>query len=156
MWLCWLLCMFINYTYLLTFTCTNLTEAVLERQCLNAQHFHLLHLLLIEELHLVHGDDAVTVQVHAAEPVLNTTQPDTTATACTTEKYDQNTNTVGLNSRMTMAGLTRLHICDDVIHLSDWLTDWVKVLHPTWHKTGHFRYVLPRQSLFLTQQKQTP
>jgi len=111
--------MLINYTYLLTFTCTDLTEAVLERQCLNAQHFHLLHLLLVEELHLIHGDDAVTVEVHAAEPVLNTRQPDTTATACTTEKYDRNTNTVGLNSMMTMAGLTRLHICVDVIHMSD-------------------------------------
>jgi len=40
--------------------------------------------------------------------------------------------------------------------------DWVKVLHPTQHKTGHFRDVLPTQSLSLvrkklnlTQEKQT-
>ena len=53
---------------------TDLAEAVLEGQSLDAQHFHLLHLFLVEELHLVHGDDAVAVQVHAAEPVLDTDQ----------------------------------------------------------------------------------
>ena len=26
------------------------------------------------------------------------------------------------------------------------LTDWVNVLHPTWHKMGHFRDALPSQS----------
>ena len=51
-----------------------LTETVLEGQRLNAKHLHLLHLLLVEELHLVHRDDAVTVQVHAAKPILNTAQ----------------------------------------------------------------------------------
>jgi len=43
-----------------------------------------------------------------------------------------------------------------------WLSDWVKVLRPTWHKRGHFADVLPSQSLGfvwkklnLTQQRHT-
>jgi len=31
--------------------------------------------------------------------------------------------------------------------LTDWLIDWVKVLHPTRHKVGHFRYVLQTNQL---------
>jgi len=49
----------------------DLAEAVLERQRLDTQHLHLLHLLLVEELHLIHRDDAVAVKVHAPEPVLH-------------------------------------------------------------------------------------
>ena len=51
---------------------TDLAEAVLERESLNAKHLHLFHLFLVEELHLIHRDDAVTVEVHAPEPVLHT------------------------------------------------------------------------------------
>jgi len=50
----------------------------------------------------------------------------------------------------------------DSWRIREGLTDWVKVLHTTQHKTGHFRDVLPSQSLGivlkklnLTQQKQT-
>jgi len=34
-----------------------------------------------------------------------------------------------------------------------WLTDWVKDLHPTWYKMGHFGEVLPSQSLGIVQKK---
>ena len=57
---------------------TDLTEAVLERQSLNTKHLHLFHLFLIEELHLIHGDDSVTIEVHTAEPVFHTVHNVTT------------------------------------------------------------------------------
>ena len=53
-------------------------------------------------------------------------------------------------------------ICRQWRNHNGWLTDWVKVLHPTQQKIGHFGDVLPSQSLGivlkklnLTQQKQT-
>jgi len=55
-----------------------LTETVLEWKCFNSKHLHLFHLFLVEELHLIHGDDTVTVQIHAAEPILHTGQVTTT------------------------------------------------------------------------------
>ena len=51
--------------------CLYLTKTVVEGQGLDAELLHALQLLLVEELELVHGEDAVPVQVHAAEPVLD-------------------------------------------------------------------------------------
>jgi len=48
----------------------HLTETIFEGQRFNAQLFHSLELLLVEELQLVHGEIAVAVQVHAAKPVI--------------------------------------------------------------------------------------
>ena len=91
----------------------NLTEAVLERQRLNAQHLHFLDLFFVEELHLVHGDDSVAVEVHAAEPVLNATH--NTATKCIAAHHQpdrMNNSWLGLDSGSSTAGLTTLHIYD--------------------------------------------
>lgn len=48
-----------------------LAQTVVKWQRLDAELLHPLQLLLVEVLQLVHGDDAVPVQVHAAEPVLD-------------------------------------------------------------------------------------
>ncbi len=48
---------------------SHLAEAVLEGQRLYPQLLHPLQLLLVEVLQLVHGEEAVAVEVHAAEPV---------------------------------------------------------------------------------------
>ena len=47
-----------------------LTKTVIVGQGLDTELLHPLELLLVEELQLVHGENAVTVQVHTAEPVL--------------------------------------------------------------------------------------
>jgi len=49
----------------------HLTKTVIVGQGLDTELFHPLELLLVEELELVHGENAVTVQVHTAEPVLD-------------------------------------------------------------------------------------
>lgn len=49
----------------------HLAQQVLEGQGLDAHPFHPLALLLVEVLQLKHGQDAVSVRVHAAEPVLD-------------------------------------------------------------------------------------
>jgi len=56
----------------------------------------------------------------------------------------------------------KTHSINVLTYLLDWLTDWVHVLHPIWHKIGHFGDILPSQSfgivlkkLNLTKQKQT-
>lgn len=49
----------------------HLTEQILERQGFDAHPFHPLTLFLVEKLQLEHGQDAVTVYVHAAEPILD-------------------------------------------------------------------------------------
>ena len=41
-----------------------------------------------------------------------------------------------------------------VLSTADMHTDWVKVLHLTWHNIDHFGDVLPRQSLGLVSKKQ--
>ena len=48
-----------------------LTKAVLEGQRLYPELLHPLQLLLVKVLQLVHGQHAVAVEVHAAEPVLD-------------------------------------------------------------------------------------
>lgn len=48
----------------------HLAQQILEGQRFDAHSFHPLTLLLIEILQLKHGQDAVTIRVHAAEPVL--------------------------------------------------------------------------------------
>lgn len=49
----------------------HLAQQVLEGQGFDAHPFHPLALLLVEVLQLKHGQDAVSVRVHAAEPVLD-------------------------------------------------------------------------------------
>lgn len=48
----------------------HLAQQILEGQRFDAHSFHPLTLLLIEILQLKHGQDAVTIRVHAAKPVL--------------------------------------------------------------------------------------
>lgn len=43
----------------------HLTEAILERQRLDAERLHALQLFLIKVLEFVHGDEAVAIEVHA-------------------------------------------------------------------------------------------
>ena len=47
---------------------THLTQAILEGQCLDAELLHPLELFLVKVFKLVHGQVAVPVQVHRAEP----------------------------------------------------------------------------------------
>lgn len=49
----------------------HLAEQILEGQGFDAHPLHPLTLFLVEILQLIHGQDAVTVGVHAAEPVLD-------------------------------------------------------------------------------------
>lgn len=63
---------------LLTFTLVlwldqveHLAEQILEGQGFDAHPLHPLTLFLVEILQLVHGQDAVAIAVHAAEPVLD-------------------------------------------------------------------------------------
>jgi len=50
----------------------HLAQQILEGQRFDAHPFHPLALLLVEILQLEHGQDAVAIHVHAAEPVLQT------------------------------------------------------------------------------------
>lgn len=52
----------------------HLAEQILEGQRFDSHSLHPLTLLLVEILQLKHGEDAVTIQVHAAEPILNTAE----------------------------------------------------------------------------------
>lgn len=54
----------------------HLAQQVLEGQGFDAHPFHPLALLLVEVLQLKHGQDAVSVRVHAAEPVLDAEDED--------------------------------------------------------------------------------
>lgn len=54
----------------------HLAQQVLEGQGFDAHPFHPLALLLVEVLQLKHGQDAVSVRVHAAEPVLDAEDKD--------------------------------------------------------------------------------
>lgn len=49
----------------------HLAEQILEGQGFDAHPLHPLTLFLVEILQLVHGQDAIAVGVHAAEPVLD-------------------------------------------------------------------------------------
>lgn len=49
----------------------HLAEQILEGQRFDAHSLHPLALLLVEVLQLKHGQDAVSIRVHAAEPVLD-------------------------------------------------------------------------------------
>lgn len=49
----------------------HLAQQILEGQGFDAHPLHPLTLLLVEILQLVHGQDAVAIRVHAAEPVLD-------------------------------------------------------------------------------------
>lgn len=49
----------------------HLAEQILEGQGFDAHSLHPLALLLVEVLQLKHGQDAVSIHVHAAEPVLD-------------------------------------------------------------------------------------
>lgn len=61
----------------------HLAEQILEGQRFDPHALHPLTLFLIEKLQLEHGQDAIAVYVHAAVPVLNTTDRQT---------HTQNTN----------------------------------------------------------------
>ena len=49
----------------------HLAQQIMEWQGLNAHGFHPFALLLVEVLQLVHGQHAIPIHVHAAEPILN-------------------------------------------------------------------------------------
>ena len=53
--------------------------------------------------------------------------------------------------RHSKSAQTMAHVCTEPYNV-----DWVEVLRPTWHKTGHFRDVLPSQSFGVVLKKLNP